>query len=470
MNRSILIVICDFLLVSLLAFSSPDINKIADEGAPPQVKVDIATNQLQGGKDLTAVMRLALEEERKNRNQLLGELTQTRGTLGERERQLQTAQQELRSRQQQQANLQQQQATLQQQFASAQTNIQTLTEKLQTSSTEGVISREKLEAMEAELRKQAEQAAAYQRQIDLLARSNQLVLNEKQRLAGQLEVAQVEKRHATEQNVRLQEEVKVERAEKAKLAEGVKTLASKSGELVQEIRENRALSPNTIFSEFVSNRVEARISVSRPGLFGTHRQRDTVTVLVSDGTNTFALCHVDSTPLTLWNPGTRWDGITGTFVRNTAQIPINALSFHLQDPRVVFMPVSAADARQLGGKIYRISTAPFKFQDAVLVGAGEGYYGECKFEIDLSTPAYAKLDRSVLRGLFGKFNPSRGDLVFSRMGELLGIMANNTYCLLIHSFDSTATINFGQDLQGQNTATTLAALYSVVQQMPLKLQ
>jgi hypothetical protein len=134
------------------------------------------------------------------------------------------------------------------------------------------------------------------------------------------------------------------------------------------------------------------------------------------------------------------------------------------------MPVSAVEAQKLGGKVYRISNTPFKFQDAVLVGAGESYYGECKFEIDLSAPAYLKLDRSVLKGLFGKFNPSRGDLVFGRTGELLGIMANNTYCLLIHNFDATATFNFGQDVRAQNTGSTLAALYSVVQQMPSKLQ
>ena len=54
MNRSVLIVICDFLLVSLLAFSTVDINKVADEGAAPQVKVDIATNQVDNGKDLAA--------------------------------------------------------------------------------------------------------------------------------------------------------------------------------------------------------------------------------------------------------------------------------------------------------------------------------------------------------------------------------------------------------------------------------
>jgi hypothetical protein len=44
MNRSILIVICDFLLVSLLAFSTVDINKTTSEGVPRQVKTTIATN------------------------------------------------------------------------------------------------------------------------------------------------------------------------------------------------------------------------------------------------------------------------------------------------------------------------------------------------------------------------------------------------------------------------------------------
>ena len=78
MNRSILIVICDFLLVSLLAFSTVDINKVTDEGTPRNVKVEINTNQLDSGQDLAAVMRLALTEERKQQDLLVGELNRTR--------------------------------------------------------------------------------------------------------------------------------------------------------------------------------------------------------------------------------------------------------------------------------------------------------------------------------------------------------------------------------------------------------
>ena len=470
MNRTILIVICDFLLVSLLAFSTVDINKVAEEGTAPQVKVDLATNQVESGKDLTAVMRLALDEEQKRRELLLGELARTRETASEREDRMQIFQRELQTKAEQAQRAQQEQVNLQQQFAAAQTNIQTLSQQVGASSAEAALAKDKLAALEAELRKRAAEAAALQQQLAQSAKTNQMVLSEKQQLAGQLQVAEVEKRHATEQVVKMQEQVKIEREEKAKLAEGVKTLAARSGELTQEIRENRPLAPNTIFNEFVANRVQARFNAFRSGLIDTNRRKETQTVLVTDGTNTFALCHVEDTPLTFWNPGAEWERLTGTLGRTTTQVPIRSLSFHLQDPRVAFMPVSAAEARQLGGKVYRISSAPFKFQDAVLVGAGEDYYGECKFEIDLTTPQYLKLDRSVLKGLFGKFNPSRGDLVFSKTGELLGIMANHTYCLKIHNFDQTATFQFGQDVPNQHTGPVLSALYSVVMGLPFKLQ
>jgi hypothetical protein len=479
MNRSILIVICDFLLVSLLAFSTVDINKTTNEGVPRQVKTTIATNQPDSRQDLAAVMRLALEEERKGRDRLLGELSQTReaanrqqALLNEREKQVQTFRQELQQKEQQTTQLAQQQTNLQQQFAVAQTNIQTLNQQLQSSSTEALISKEKLAALQEELRKQAEQAAALQRQLGHLAQSNQMVLSEKQRLAGQLQVAEAEKRMATEQVSRMQEEVKVERAEKAKLADGVKALASKSDQLAQEIRVSRPLASNTIFDQFVTNRVQATFSASRSGFLGmeANKRTETQTVLVTDGTNTVALCHVQDTPLTFGYPGTDWQGLAGTLGRNTAQVPIRLFCFYQLDPRVVFIPVTSAEARQLGCQVYRASSDPYKFQDAVVVGAQEGYYGDCKFQMDLTAPLYVKMDHNSLKGLFGKFNPSRGDLVFSRTGELLGIMANSTYCMMIKNFNVTATFHFAPDVRSQETGATLGRLYTLITRLPTKLQ
>jgi len=450
MNRSILIVICDFLLLSLLTFST-DLSKMAgeNEGAQPGVKVDVAPKPSDtGGKDLAAVMKLALNEEQKNREQLQAELAKVREAA------------------------QKQQADLQQQFAAAQANIQILDQKLQSSSAEALMSKEKLAAMEAEVKKESDLAAALQQQLAQLAKNNQIAQDEKQKLAGQLQLAQVEERAATERAALMQQQVQAERAEKAQLAEGFKALATNSGALTQEIRENRALAPNTIFSDFVTNRVQARLLASRSGMFGmdASKSKTAETVLVTDGANIYALCHVQDTPLTLWDPGTDWAGLDGTLVHNQAQVPIHSLSFHIQDPRVVFMPVTQSEARQLGCKVYPISSDPYKFQDAVLVGAQEGYYGQCSFQMDLNTPQYVKLDRNLLKGLFGKFNPSRGDLVFSRTGELLGIMANSTYCLMLHDFTATATFQFGPDVRAQRTGDALSRLYSYVFNLPLKLK
>jgi hypothetical protein len=64
------------------------------------------------------------------------------------------------------------------------------------------------------------------------------------------------------------------------------------------------------------------------------------------------------------------------------------------------------------------------------------------FQIDVTTPQYLKMDHNSLKGLFGKFNPSSGDLVLSKSGELLGVMANNNYCAIIRNFEPAATFRF----------------------------
>jgi hypothetical protein len=471
MNRSILIVICDFLLVSLLAFSTVDINKVAEEGSKPLDKFEISTNQADAsGKDLAAVMRLALDDERRDRDRLMGELARAKTSVTANEEQIRTFQKELQTSQQTNERLSREQNALQGQFVIAQTNIQALNQRLQAVGNEAATSRDRAAAIEAELRKQTEQAAALQKQITLLQQSNQLAAAEKQQLATALQVAQAEKKYAAAEVAKMEEQVKAERQEKAKLAENVKALASHSTQLAQEIRENRPLAPNAIFQDFVTNRVAARFDAFRAGLIDTNRRKNTDTVLVTDGTNTFALCHAHDTPFNLTDQAADWDRLTGTLSRNNVELPIQSVAFYFEDPRIVLIPMNQADAQKLGGKVYRLSSDPFKFQDAVLVGASEGYYGECKFQIDLSTPEYVKLDRSVLKGLFGQFNPSRGDLVFSKNGELLGIMANNTYCLKLRDFYAVATMGFGQDVRAQRTGSTLNKLYAFIAQKPSKLQ
>lgn len=483
MNRTILIVICDFLLVSLLAFSTVDINKAADPTAVRGMKTEAAsadaTNKIGGRQDLGDVMRLALEEERKKQESLAAELSQTRtaasqqqALLNQREAQLQTYQQQLRSREEQAARLQGQQTNLLRQMAAAQSNIATLNQQLQASTVESVITREQRAALEAQARQQLEKAAALRERLSALQNRNQLVMAERERLANQLQLTEAQKLAATAQLARAEEDLNAQRQENMKLAEGVKVLAGKSSELAQEIHANRTLTPNTIFNELSTNRITVHFSGVRPGFFGgnTTKSKQTETILATDGTNIFAVCHLQDTLLSLGEPAMPWEALSGTFAHDAGVVPIRSFSFYLPDPRIALMPVSAEAARQLDCKVYHISSDPYKFQDAVVVGAHNGYYGECQFQIDLSEPDYLKMDHNSLKGLFGKFNPSSGDLVFSRTGDLLGVMANNTYCIMIQNFAAAATFRFGADARGQPIAETLSSLYSTIAGLPFKLQ
>jgi hypothetical protein len=358
------------------------------------------------------------------------------------------------------------------QVAAAQTNIEGLNQQLHSTTVESVISKEQRAALEAEARKQLEKQQELQRQLADLQRNNRAVLAERGALASQLQMSEESNRVAIAQMSQLQDEVSAQRQENAKLADGVTALATKSSDLAKEIRENTPQAPNQIFDQLTTNRVLASFYCVKSSHFGgeSPKYRQAQTVLVTDDTNTFAICHIQDTPLTLWNPGAQWAELTGTLARGTGLYQMDSMSFDAVDPRIVMIPVPASAVRSFGGQVYHIARDPYKFEDAVVVGTEANYYGQCKFQIDLTAPQYLKMDHNSLKGLFGKFNPSSGDLVFSKSGALLGVMANNNYCVMIRGFEPAATFRLGPDGRNQPTAQTLSALYAVVAELPYKLQ
>ncbi|MGD0410425.1 MAG: hypothetical protein ABSC18_01875 [Verrucomicrobiota bacterium] len=472
MNRSILIVICDFFLLSLLAFSTPDMNTVAQKSSPRALTTDLATNRVTARQDLGEVMRLALDEERKYRDAILADLASTRQSVTQRDQQIQDFRSQLQSTEQQATHLQQEETNLTWQVADAQNRIAALNQQLRAANEETALTKAQRAEMEAEARKQAERAGTLERQLTGLEQTNQLIQAERASLNTQLQVTEAARQSAFTQMSQLQGEVEVQRQVNAKLADSVKTLATQSTELAKEIHDNREMAPNEIFEQLTTNRLLASFYGLKKGIFGMDSSKFTQTqiLLASDGTNTFALCHVRDTPLNLWSPDTEWKDLSGTLARGAVVFPVDTVSFCSVDPRAVLIPIPAAQARALGCKVYRLSQDPFKFQDAVVAGTQDNYYGECKFQMDLDTPQYVKMDRSSVRGLFGKFNPSTGDLVFSRTGDLLGLMANNNYCLVLRSFNPGLSLRFGPAGNSELTAQTLSTLYAVVFQMPFRLQ
>src|SRR5690606_37317119 len=107
---------------------------------------------------------------------------------------------------------------------------------------------------------------------------------------------------------------------------GVGQLAERSGELSKEIRDNRPINPNLIFSEFLANRVQTKLTTRRPGLFSpTVRDREAQTVLVSDGSKVYALMHLNDTPFAIGEVATEYNQVSGALTRGSFSAPVNEL-------------------------------------------------------------------------------------------------------------------------------------------------
>jgi hypothetical protein len=533
MNRSVLIVICDFLLLMLLASSRLDqvptldgpMNnldardyKTSAQAAPAR---SAAAFRDPRTADLLDSIKSSLEEERGSREELSNALSRAEQALRsqqqlaeEREQQLTEAEANLRRKEEEarrieesrralaanfqeaQTNLsqiqrqldatslearlsQQRLSAVEQQYSGAQSNLVTLEKQLSSTSTEARLAREQLAKIESDLRTrqtEAEQARQRIQEVEKMRLSAEI---ERERIAGQLKVAETEHKMTQHELENAKGQIQTVQQEKAQiqkvateLAEGVVQFAEKQGELTKEIRENRPLTANLIFAEFLTNRVNTDFRANRSGILGRTISRDSQarTILVNDGVQTFAVYHVNDTPFRIEEFGKDWERFIVHLYRGNVILPMDRVLFLAIDPRIVVTPVTDEQAKQLGVKVYKTVSDPFRFQDALIVGADEGYYGECKFQLDAGNRAYLKMDRSALGRLVGKFNPSRGDLVFAKSGELIGMMVNKEYCVLLSSFVSSAAIPTGTNLNAEAIGARLSAMERDIRELPEPMQ
>ncbi len=470
MNKTLLLILCDFLLLTLLALTRWEAAEPPRPRQPPEP--ELAANAVTKDQDIVEAMRESLADEKAVRDELAQKLTSVDATLAAREQSLNQVQAE-------RARLAEERNAVASSLTETQRAAAELSKKFNTATQEANMTREQLAQLQRELaEKQAE--AERQRQA-LTAREKQLTDAQKQNqmLTMAVVVAEQEKKTLREAAEGLKGQVEVERTERMKvqeantqLAQGVGQLAEKSGELTKEIRDYRPVNPNVLFNEFTTNRVTTNFAATRRGLIGqTNRNKEANTVLVSDGNQVYAVMHIADTVFSLGEVGVDWESLKvelskGGGGRNVAP----AVAFLNQDPRIVVLPLDAAQASALGAKVYPLAADPFKFPDAVLIDGGGRGYGEVGFKLDPTEPGFVRVDNRLFKRLFGDFAPKRGDLVFAKTGELLGIMVNNDYCALLKNFSAAKTIRTGADIKSQSTAGLFDELSARVRSMPLKLQ
>ena len=86
MNKTLLLILCDFLLLNLLALTRWEKAEPARAKQPPVP--ELASNAATKDQDLVEAMKLSLADERATRDQLAEKLTSTEGALAQRDQNL----------------------------------------------------------------------------------------------------------------------------------------------------------------------------------------------------------------------------------------------------------------------------------------------------------------------------------------------------------------------------------------------
>lgn len=455
MNKTLLLVICDFLLLNLLALTRWEkAEPVKPARSPvPQVLSSARTTE----QDLVDAMRMSLTDEQAVRADLTAQLANRDQNLTQLEKERQRLSSSLEITQQKAAEL----------------------NRKYTAATEDAAAQQaRLAQMQRELDLKKAEA---DRQKELLASLERAQGEARERIEGlsvAVKVAEKEKVILTQTAETLKHQVEQERQERQKvqetslqLAHGVGQLAEKSGELTREIRDNRPINANLLFNDFLANRVEVKVSCERQNaLIGTiRRSSSTHTALVSDGNQVYALLHIWETPFGYQELAYDWDKISFELSNGGRRIQPNSLVFISVDPRVIAIPLDASQVAALGCKVYPLSLDPFKFPEAMLVNRGGVGYGELPFKLESSQPSYVRMDNRLFRRISGEFTPSRGDLVFSKSGELLGLMVSSDYCAVISTVLVSRTLKLG-DTSNQATAKVLSEMEGRMRSLPFRMQ
>ncbi|KAB2661310.1 MAG: hypothetical protein DVB31_12505, partial [Verrucomicrobia bacterium] len=412
MNKTLLLIICDFLLLNLLALTRWEAAEAPEARRPSPTELSVAADRAAAG-DMMAAMKSALEDERSVRDrttaQWKADLAAREARLRVLEEQQRLAATNLTQVQASSLELSEKLARTAEKAAQAQKRLADAQLKLTESEHSRGLLADNLKSAEAERKRLLDslvgEKTVQQRQQEALAEIEKAKRDAEQRVAdlgAAVKVAEAEKVLLRDTVVDLRQQVGRVQLEKdrlqaqtAALATGVTQLAARSEELKQELKqeihENIPINANLIFNDYLSNRVQIAVGGVGAALIGSgQRQKDSSAVLVTDGSRTAVLLHLNDTPISLGIPGFGMDRFGARIVARSGELPAGPVELLESDPRAIVVTVDAAAAAKAGVRVFPLSRNPYKFTEAVLVSRGGKYYGEVEFRLDARTPHYVR--------------------------------------------------------------------------------
>ena len=484
MNKSLLIVICDFLLLSLLSianFDKPARSKREISEAEKSVENEtfVQTQMLETLKtalEAEQQRHLALSENVERLSKVaeanLKQAQTHKKILGERERQLrqmQSAKAELERERERilkkSAELEQKVASTDKRNAALQGEIITAAAKLEKSAEERVelekrmgkmrqadasIKRQ-LQTVQQQLKQNKENLARLQDESNRLKLENRAIEAEKRALATQLEVAAT-KTQIYEKNLeRAQILIDVEKAEKEKiivhaenLSSNVSTLAQAQKDMSKNIDNLRPQTASETFEKIRPLFAEISFKYSDGGLLGKkNASKKTSALPLKINGHAYLLVEAGATPLAFSGNAEAPEKLDITVQAGGKIYSPDRLL--VADGAKRILAISLPDG--FIGDALAIPLASeqntYRFTDCIVVNPNTKYYGQTPFMANFTRKDYAKVDVGLIESIFKTFSPAAGDIALTRSGEALGIMTSSTDLYIPRALNASRAILLG---------------------------
>jgi len=461
MSRAILLVICDFLLLSLLALAN--FNK-PDEEEEPEPQAELV--EAQADADLVELLEMSLDSEQNSRDTLEDELERRDEVLKQKEEEIahreallkkqleaeQKLKENIESLSDEKSQLLSDQAKMKQQEEALLAREKELQGHLEQQKAQKgnlqdslAITEERLRVAQESLKQQ--QNALAKKNDELKAATETLAHKEKQQaiLETKLESAGIAQQRL---EVQLEgERVAKEQAEQraSHLAQNVSELAQSSDELKKELVKSTPLSLNEIYNRFKDNQLRIGFATEEKLLFGSERKTYVQSAIpLKYKGDTYALFTLQNTP---FKPDVlkNVQKIRGQFEINGNRYDIPGVNFLDADHRVALVRLPSALLEKENIVPFELESESLRFPEAVLITSSGDKYGEAPFKIHSEDDHYFDIESRLFSRLFGSFAPGGGDFVFSKNGQFIGIMVDSQKCLLIPRIGNSSMVILGKD-------------------------
>ena len=491
MNRSLLLVVCDFLLLSILALARFDVPKdavIAQDGQKVVSKEVVerisdgenyddvvaeleATNEtllenLSSDKDDLFEQKLRLEAEIAERQKILElkdqEIESKDAVIQGNEQALDLAKNEAEKLEAQRKEIESKREELLQSNAASKKELELLAKNLEQAKKKS----EELAELKSEKEREAqaarlELAASVERakaQELAASEARALLMDEKKRSDELLaSTAKIDQKIDSlnkgldgvgqdlktvgeglvgvgEKITTVSQDVSSVKAGVSKVEKDVQESAASQKENFRKLNERQTRSVNEIFTRYEQNKVTLELTYTHKFGITQSTREDKFsmdTILMVDGNFVYALVHAKDSPFRVeFNPR-RLVSVTGQITGSKLKTPLEVKEIaFMDDPRLIIVPLYANPqdlVKSSGLELFGAPQNPFLFDDAVVVDVKDSRFGQTKCIRDEKDGRYVEVDKRHFAFLTGAFNPGKGDLVFSQKAELLGIMINGDY-------------------------------------------